>query len=63
MDEIEFIKLDAKPLCGTIGCQNYASHICWTKNLSSDYDEIEGLMVMRPLLMCRTCLRQIGGQI
>lgn len=62
MPDIEFNKLESKPLCGTIGCQNYASYVCWTQ-LTNDFDEIEGLLVMRPLLMCKPCLRQIGGKV
>ena len=58
--EIEFIKLDSKPICGTLGCSNYASYICWT-DLFNEPDVVEDLLVLRPLLLCKSCLVEIGG--
>lgn len=56
--EIEFTKLDSKPLCGTHGCFHYASYICWT-SLFNEVDEIKHLKVMRPILVCKKCLNEL----
>jgi len=60
--ELEFTKLESKPLCGTLGCSHYATYVCWT-NQFTEFDHVEGLQVLRPLLLCRRCLIEIGGQI
>lgn len=56
--EIDFTKLDSKPICGTHGCSNTATYICWT-SLFNETDLIKHLQVMRPILVCNKCLNEL----